>query len=74
LGSQVPLPSATDDRQANRALYTISICRLNYDPKTITYIARRLTERLSKRSAIRCVKCFMAREVYNDLKHNHNRT
>jgi len=62
------------DRQANRALYMIAICRLKYDPKTITYVERRLSEGLSKKDAIRCVKRFIAREVYNDLKHDLNTT
>ncbi len=51
------------DRQANRALYMIAICRLKYDPRTIAYVARRTAEGLSKKDAIRCLKRFIAREV-----------
>ena len=36
------------DHQANRALYMIAICRLKYDPKTITYVERRISEGLTK--------------------------
>ena len=60
------------DRQANRALYMIAICRLKYDPRTIAYLARRTAEGLSKKDAIRCLKRFIAREVYNALKHDLN--
>ena len=37
------------DRQANRALHLIAVCRLRYDPKTITYMERRRAEGLSKK-------------------------
>ncbi len=60
------------DRQANRALYMIAICRLKYDPRTIAYVQRRTAEGLSKKDAIRCLKRFIAREVYNALKHDLN--
>lgn len=56
------------DRQANRALHLIVVCRLRYDPRTRAYLTRRQTEGLSKRDAIRCLKRFVAREVFNDLK------
>ncbi len=56
------------DRQANRALYMIAICRLKYDPRTIAYVQRRTAEGLSKKDVIRCLKRFIAREVYNALK------
>jgi transposase len=56
------------DRQANRALHMIAVCRLRYDPRTIAYMTKRLGEGLSKRDALRCLKRFIAREVFNDLK------
>jgi len=54
------------DRQANRALHLIVIARLRLDPKTQVY--RRQAEGLSKMDAVRCLKRFVAREVYNSLK------
>lgn len=56
------------DRQANRALHMIAVCRLRYDPRTSAYMHRRQTEGLSKKDVLRCLKRFIAREVYNDLK------
>lgn len=56
------------DRQANRALHMIAVCRLRYDPRTIEYMQRRITDGLSKKDVLRCLKRFIAREVFNDLK------
>ena len=55
------------DRQANRSLHMIAICRLRYDQRTIDYMARRQAEGLSKKDVVRCLKRFIAREVYHDL-------
>jgi hypothetical protein len=41
--------------------------RSNHAP-TITYIERRTADGLSKREAIRCLKRYVAREIYNDLR------
>ena len=35
---------------------------------TITYIERRTTDGLSKREAMRCLKRYVAREIYNDIR------
>jgi transposase len=35
---------------------------------TIAYIDRRISEGHSKRDAIRCLKRFVARELYNDIQ------
>ena len=56
------------DRQANRALHMIAVVRLRYDPRTINYMQRRLAEGLSKKDVLRCLKRFIAREVFHDLK------
>ncbi|THJ64926.1 IS110 family transposase [Arthrobacter echini] len=56
------------DRQANRALHMIAVCRLRYDPRTTGYMQRRLAEGLSKKDILRCLKRFIAREVFNDVK------
>jgi transposase len=56
------------DRDANRAPYMITLVRLRYCPDTRAYIQRRLTEGLSKREAIRCVKRYVARQTYHAIR------
>ncbi len=51
------------DRQANSALWHIVITRMVYDPRTNEYIARRKTEGLTKKEAVRCLKRYVTREV-----------
>ncbi len=58
------------DRQANSALWHIVITRMVYDPRTCDYIERRTKEGLTKKEAFRCLKRYIAREVYNHLPHN----
>jgi transposase len=57
------------DRQANSALWHIVITRMVYDPRTTEYIDRRTKEGLSKKEAVRCLKRYIAREVYGLLPH-----
>jgi transposase len=52
------------DRQANSALYIIVIARLRWDARTRTYIERRVSEGKTRREAIRCLKRYVARELY----------
>ena len=52
------------DRQANKALYRVVICRLRWDPRTHAYMQRRTKEGLSKKEIIRCLKRYIARELY----------
>ncbi|WP_425456979.1 IS110 family transposase [Actinomadura hallensis] len=62
------------DRQANKALYRVVICRLRWDPRTRAYMERRTKDGLSKKEIIRCLKRYVARELYqlittpNDLE------
>jgi transposase len=58
------------DRQANSALWHIVITRMVYDPRTTEYINRRIKEGLSKKEAVRCLKRYVAREVYGLLPHD----
>jgi transposase len=55
------------DRQANAALYRIVIARLRHDQQTKDYLARRIREGKSKKEAIRCLKRYVAREVFAAL-------
>lgn len=59
------------DRQANAALYRIVLCRLRWSPRTRTYMTRRTTEGMSKPEIIRCLKRYVAREVYTALTSPH---
>jgi transposase len=56
------------DRQANHALYRIVITRLSSHPPTRAYAGRRGKEGLSKKEIIRCLKRYVAREVYPHLR------
>ncbi|WP_328710932.1 IS110 family transposase [Microbispora hainanensis] len=55
------------DRQANRALYMIAITRMGHDADTRTYVQRRTADGLSKKEIIRCLKRYIAREIYKVL-------
>ena len=55
------------DRQANSALYTITIARLRWDKRTQDYVRRRVSEGKTRREAIRCLKRYIAREIYREL-------
>jgi hypothetical protein len=56
------------DRAANSALHIIAIGRLRTDPRTQAYVAKRITEGHSKLEAIRCLKRYIAREVFSLLE------
>jgi transposase len=56
------------DRQANSALHLIAVCRLRFCPRTRAYAQRRAREGKTKREIIRCLKRYIAREVYNSLR------
>jgi transposase len=55
------------DRAANNALHTIVLVRMRYDPRTRAYVERRTKEGLSKKDIMRCLKRFVAREIYRAL-------
>jgi transposase len=56
------------NRDANHALWRIVICRMSSHPATRSYVARRSKEGLSKKEIIRCLKRYVAREVYPYLR------
>ncbi|MET9893104.1 IS110 family transposase [Streptomyces sp. NPDC006465] len=59
------------DRRANHALHIIALVRMRYDTRTKKYVARRTAEGMSKKDVLRCLKRFIAREVYQHLtRHN----
>ena len=51
-------------RQANAALYRAVIVRLRFHQPTVNYVARRTADGRTKRDIIRCLKRFLAREIY----------
>jgi transposase len=55
------------DRQANAALWRIALVRLSHDQRTRDYMAKRLSEGKTKSEALRCLKRYIAREVFNAL-------
>ena len=55
------------DRQANSALYLIVLNRLAWDQRTKDYMNRRSSEGKTKKEAIRCLKRYVAREVYHAI-------
>ena len=58
-------------RQANAALYRIVIVRMRWHQPTLDYVIRRTGQGLSKKDIIRCLKRFVAREIYNALIDDH---
>jgi transposase len=55
------------NRQANAALYRAVIVRMRWHQPTVDYVTRRTAEGLSKREIIRCLKRYLAREIYRRL-------
>lgn len=62
------------DRQLNRALHTIVLSRIRYDDTTRHYVARRTTDGKSSREIKRCLKRYIARDLYRLLEHGPTRT
>jgi transposase len=59
--------SRSGDRAANSALYIVTIVRIRHHAPTRAYLQRRTAEGLSKREIIRCLKRYIAREIYAAL-------
>jgi transposase len=56
------------DRQLNRALHTIVLVRMRQDARTKAYVARRSAEGKSIREIKRCLKRYVARQLYRELE------
>jgi transposase len=56
------------DRAANAALYRIAFTRLRCDSSTRRYLDRRTAQGRTRREAIRCIKRYLAREIYRLLQ------
>jgi transposase len=55
------------DRSANNALWRIAMVRMSSHPPTRAYVERRTKEGLTKRDILRCLKRYIAREIYAAL-------
>ena len=55
------------DRQANAALYRIVLTRMSSDPDTRRYVARRRAQGLNTAEIMRCLKRYVARQVFKHL-------
>ena len=56
------------DRNLNQALHTVILSRLKHDPRTRTYLERRIHQGKSRRDAIRILKRYLARSLYRQLQ------
>jgi transposase len=61
------------DRQANRALHIIALSRTSHCPRTRAYVARRTAEGLDTKEIMRCLKRYIAREVFKVLNRPNTR-
>ena len=79
LGGIAPLPassgnttrhrlSRSGDRQLNRAVDVAVRTRMSYDQPTRNYVTRRRSEGLSKREIRRCLKRYVCRSLYRELR------
>ena len=55
------------DRRLNRALHMAIVTRMRMDPRTRAYVERRTTEGRPLREIRRCLKRYLAREIYRRL-------
>ena len=56
------------DRQLNRALHTVVLVRMRQDAATKAYVERRLAEGKSVREIKRCLKRYVARQLFRQLQ------
>ena len=78
LGGTSPLPASSGrtvrhrlnrggDRALNRAIHAIALTRIRSCPRTRAYITRRTAEGKTPREIRRCLKRYIARELYRQL-------
>ena len=56
------------DRHANSALFTVVMNRLTWDERTRAYMAKRIAEGKTRLEVIRCLKRYVARELYYEIR------
>lgn len=62
------------DRQLNRVLHVIVLTRLRTDPRTRAYAQRRRADGKSNREITRCLKRYVARQLFRQLENGLDRT
>jgi len=62
------------DRQLNRAFNTVVLCRLRWDEQTKVYVKRRTAEGKTPREIKRCLRRYVARELFRLLENDPSRT
>jgi transposase len=78
LGGTSPIPASSGrtirhrlnrggDRALNRAIHAIALTRMRSCPRTRAYVARRTAEGKTVREIRRCLKRYIARELYRQL-------
>ncbi len=83
LGGTSPLPASSGqtvrhrlnrggDRALNRAIHAIALVRMRGCPRTRAYVARRTAEGKTTREIRRCLKRYIARELYRQLTRSMN--
>jgi transposase len=56
------------DRHLNTALHTVVQIRIEYEPASRDYVARRTAERKTSREIKRCLTRYVARDLYRLLE------
>jgi transposase len=83
LGGTSPIPASSGqtirhrlnrggDRALNRAIHAIAVVRMRGCPRTRAYVARRTAEGKTTREIRRCLKRYIARELYRQLTRSMN--
>ena len=83
LGGTSPIPASSGqtirhrlnrggDRALNRAIHAIALTRMRSCPRTRAYVARRTAEGKTTREIRRCLKRYIARELYRQLTRSMN--
>ena len=62
------------DRRLNRALHMAVITRMAHDPDTRAYVERRRAEGRTTREIRRCLKRYLARQLYRTLERLHTKS
>ena len=55
------------DRRLNRALHMAAVTRVRMDPRTPSYVEKRTAEGRTPREIRRCLKRYLARQIYRRL-------
>lgn len=59
--------SRSGDRRLNNALHIAAVTRMRVDPETKTYVEKRRAEGRTDREIRRCIKRYLARQIYRYL-------